>query len=203
MIDISTILVVTFAVAVGVALALTIGLAGPSADLTDHAAADVSSASHGEDVLTWENTITVERNGEVVDTFHNVLTFQGRDFIRDKISALNATGDIVASDADKNVSFIAVGNKSAPSESDTVLPGEVVDGSSGLSRAQGSTTAYQAGNFSVEVTFDATEDVGVVNTTSLNWNSSGPSIVSGGAFGTEANILSGDQLTVTHNISIQ
>lgn len=176
------------------ALALGVSVSAPAAQVGQDEA----------DVLTWENHITVKHNGEVVAEFHNLLTDQGEDFIRDKISALNTTGDFVASDPAKNASFIAVGNGTTPlTKTDTILPGEVTDSNSGLQRAQGSTTAYQAGNFSVSVTFTANEDIGVVNRTSLNWNSSGPSIVSGGAFGTEANILNGDQLTVTHNISIQ
>lgn len=160
----------------------------------------MDSGTQESELLTWENEITVKHNGEVVAQFHNVLTDQGKDFIRDKISAVNTTGHFVAGDANKNATFIAVGNGSAPVEGDTQLAKEVTTG--GLSRAQGSAKTHGAGNFSVKHQFTANADIGVVNTTSLNWNSTGPSIVSGGAFGTEANIVDGDSLTVTHNITI-
>ncbi len=154
-----------------------------------------------DDLLDWENEITIQHNGEVIARFHNVLTTQGKQFIRDKISGANATNHNVAGDAGKNLSFIALGNGSEPSSGDTQLPSEITQGGTGLTRTNGGITTYGGGNFSVDHQFTADADVGTVNTTGLNWNSSGSSLVSGGSF-SDANILDGDQITVTHNISI-
>ncbi|MDY6788369.1 MAG: hypothetical protein SVV03_00230 [Candidatus Nanohaloarchaea archaeon] len=179
---------------VAVALAFSLGLQKGKS----------SAESDNDDIIEWENEITVahERNGEVINkfTFENTLTDQGKEFIRDKISALNASGHNVAGRPERNISFISLGNGSTVSAGDTQLDKEITVG--GLSRSQGSTTAYGSRNFSVQNQFTATSDIGTVNTTALNWNSSGSSLVSGGAFGTEANILDGDQITVTHNVSL-
>lgn len=181
---------VMFAVAVIVLAAFAAGMAFQP-----------QSTSQESEVLTWDNQITIQHNGEVIAQFHNVLTDQGANFIRDKISASNSTAGVFSGDNTQNASFVAVGNGTAPSKSTVQLADEVAN--DGLQRSQGTTKTYGPGNFSVEVSFTANGgDIGVVNTTSLNWNSSGPSIISGGAFGTEANILDGDTLTVTHNISI-
>lgn len=152
-----------------------------------------------DDVLDWENEITIQKNGEVIARFTNVLTDRGKEFIRDKISALNSSGFNVAGNPGRNLSYIAIGNGSEPAAGDTQLPSEIT--TANLSRAFGSTTSYGSRNFSVEKTFIADADAGTVNTTGLNWNSSGSSLVSAGTF-SDANLLAGDQITVTHNVSI-
>lgn len=152
-----------------------------------------------EESVEWEGHITVEHNGEIIADFHNTLTTQGQNFIRDKIVGQdNTTG--TAGISSLNASWIAVGNGTNVGSGDTILDKEITSG--GLARDNGAVTTFSGGEFKVEHQFDATSDIGVVNTTSLNWNSTGPSIISGGAFGSEANILSGDSLTVTHNITI-
>lgn len=180
----TTVLVVAAAVAVGVAVGTTVNVG--------------QSDGAQKDVLQWEGHITVEKNGDIVWQGHNVLTDQGQNWIRDQISE---STDLVVDDTSTNVTWISLGNGSAPSAATTQLDEEIAVGS--LSRADGTQTTFPgAGLFQIQNTFTATADIGVVNTTGLNWNSSGPSIVSGGAFNTEANILTDDQLTVTHNITI-
>jgi len=165
-------------------------------DITNVAGPD---SAHGDDV-TWVNWITVEKNGKEIARFHNTLTDQGQDFIRDKIVGQdNSTGTAVTT---KNASYISLGNGTTVNTGDTILDSEIDTG--GLKRDVGQVTVFgnSPGEFKVVADFTATKDIGVVNTTGLNWNSTGPSLVSGGSFNTEANILTDDSLTVTHNITI-
>lgn len=152
-----------------------------------------------EEGLQWENTITIHHNGELVEQFHNTLADQGKNFIRDKIVTLdNTTG--TASNETLNATWISLGNGTTVAAGDTILNKEIT--SAGLERDNGAVTTFAAGEFQVQHQFTATSDIGVVNTTGLNWNSTGPSLISGGQFSTDANILNGDSLTVTHNITI-
>lgn len=153
------------------------------------------------DSSQWEGvyTVQVERDGEVVyqEKEHNILTNQGQNWIRSKISA----SDDVGAESDE-AEFISVGNKSAPAAGDTILPGEIQNFQ--LSRTQGSTTTFGDGEFQVQNTFTANLGESqqlIVNTTGLNYQSSGNTLVSGGEF-PNANLLDGDQLTVTHNVTI-
>lgn len=158
------------------------------------------ASSASDEGLQWENHIIVEKNGDVVWEGHNVLTDQGKNWIRSQIAKVTG-GDHLAKDS-TNATYIAVGNGTAPSAGDTALDKEIQK--AGLSRAAGSVTTYGPGEFQVQNTFTASSDVGIVNTTSLNWGSTagGTSLVSGSSFSTEANILADDSLTVTHNITI-
>lgn len=200
--------VMAFVAVAAVAVAVGVSGTGPVSPQSTQ-----DSASQESNVLTWEGHITVKqvRDGDVVDTWedHNILTMQGQQWIRRQIGEglnddTNATVSALVNDA-TNVSFIALGNGSAPVAATQQLDQEIGDGepNNGLERQEGTQTNFpSAGEFQIQNTFTATSDIGVVNTTALNWNVSGPSIVSGGAFGTEANILADDQLTVTHNITI-
>jgi hypothetical protein len=163
----------------------------------------MQKASSAEDSSQWEGvyTVEVERDGEVVyrEKEHNILTNQGQNWIRSQISANNGEG----SDSNE-AQYISVGNTTAPQAGDTVLPGEITQYN--LERTQGDTTVFGDGEFQVQNTFTANlgEDQQlVVNTTGLNYASdnAGNQLISGGAF-PDANLLDGDQLTVTHNVTI-
>ncbi|PSG99789.1 MAG: hypothetical protein BRC28_02845 [Nanohaloarchaea archaeon SW_4_43_9] len=183
---------------------LSLGLVvsfGAGVALDDGVTEDRTSA---QDSSQWEGvyTVEVERDGEVVyrEKEHNILTDQGANWIRSQISANNGvSGDTTEAE------HISVGNESAPSAGDTVLPGEIQD--HGLSRTTGTTDVFGTGEFQVQNTFQANLTDGqelVVNTTGLNYEgiAGSNSLVSGGSF-PDANLLDGDQLTVTHNVTIQ
>lgn len=159
------------------------------------------ASSDKDDALTWHGAykVQVERDGEVIaeDYEHNTLTTQGQNWIRAQIADVSFTG----SNDLNNATFISLGNGSDVSGGDTVLDKEITTG--GLSRASGTPTKFGAGEFQVQNEFTASSDIGTVNTTGLNYASgSGNDLISGGAFSAEATILSGDKLTVTHNITI-
>lgn len=179
-----------------VALAFSVG-GNVNNEVSDESGAEVEGPFDAG--VNWNTEVIIQHNGEVIDRFDNVLTTQGKNFIRSKISGADSLA--VAGDAGKNLSFISLGNGSAPVAGDTQLPEEITNAGTGLDRTNGGTTTYDGGNFSVSHQFTASADVGTVNTTGLNWDSSGSNLVSGGSF-SDANILDGDQITVTHNISI-
>jgi hypothetical protein len=180
---------------------LSLGLVvsfGAGVALDDGATQEVNAA---EDSSQWEGvyTVEVERDGEVVyrEKEHNILTTQGQNWIRSKISA----SDDIGAESDE-AEYISVGNTTAPGSGDTILPGEIQNFQ--LSRTQGTTTTFGTGEFQVQNTFTANLGESqqlVVNTTGLNYQSSGNTLVSGGEF-PDANLLDGDQLTVTHNVTI-
>lgn len=160
-------------------------------------------ALSSQDTSQWEGiyTVKVERDGEVVykEKEHNLLTTQGQNWIRSQISANDGT----PSDTDE-AEYISLGNTTAPATGDTVLPGEITQ--YGLDRKQGSTSTFGAGEFQVQKTYTANLGASqqlVVNTTGLNYGSTdgGNTLISGGEF-PDANLLDGDQLTVTHNVTI-
>lgn len=157
-----------------------------------------SDAVNEQSQLAWQNDIQVERNGEVIAEFENTLTDQGKNWIRSQIAGVSSGDDLTADSV--NASYISLGSGKDVASGDTVLDSEISTG--GLSRTEGSVTVFGAGEFQVQNNFAATSNVGVVNTTGLNWDGSGNSLISGGSFGTEANIQDGDTLTVTHNITI-
>lgn len=183
---------------------LSLGLVvsfGAGVAIDDGATQELSSA---QDSSQWEGvyTVEVERDGEIVyrEKEHNVLTNQGQNWIRSQISA---SDDIGTDDSDE-AQYISVGNQSAPVDTDTVLPGEIQNFN--LERTQGDTTTFGDGEFQVQNTFQASlaEDQQlIVNTTGLNYdgNAGADTLVSGGEF-PDANLLDGDQLTVTHNVTI-
>jgi hypothetical protein len=183
---------------------LSLGLVvsfGAGVAIDDGATQELSSA---QDSSQWEGvyTVEVERDGEIVyrEKEHNVLTNQGQNWIRSQISA---SDDIGTDDSDE-AQYISVGNQSAPVDTDTVLPGEIQNFN--LERTQGDTTTFGDGEFQVQNTFQASlaEDQQlIVNTTGLNYNGNAgaDTLVSGGEF-PDANLLDGDQLTVTHNVTI-
>jgi len=151
-----------------------------------------------EEALTWENHITVSHNGDVVWEGHNALTDQGKNWIRSQIGNVSATDRVGTRDT--NASYIAIGNGSAGNSGLT----NAIDGGalSGSNPAQGDITVFAAGEFKIVNEFTAGSDIGVVNTTSLNYGANVNDHVSVANFTTEANLLQDDTLTVTQNITI-
>lgn len=151
-----------------------------------------------ESSVQWKNEITVEKNGQEIAEFTNTLTDQGKNYIRSQLSDVGTD----PGNESANITYISVGNGSTVQTGDTVLDKEVT--CCGLERTSGSVTTFSAGEFQVKNTFTASADVGTVNTTGLNYDGSNGAntLVSGGSFSADANLLTDDQLTVTHNITI-
>lgn len=188
-----------FVAVAGLAVTMSAGYMANSGDL----GTDVMSS---QDQAKWhgEYTVKVKRDGEVVyeKQYENTLTDQGQNWIRGQIADVTS-GDELSSDTE-NATFIAVGNGTDVQAGDTVLDKEVQ--CCGLQRTSGGVTTYGAGEFSVSNQFTATlgdSQQVVINTTGLNWEGTqgGNTLISGGSFA-DANLLDGDKLTVTHNITI-
>lgn len=189
--------------AVGLVVSLTAGLA-----VTGDSPMKQSSQVDSTD---WKGvyTVQIERDTdgdgerEVVyeERKENTLTNNGKNWIRSQISELDDKSSNGTDD--QEAVYISVGNASDIVQSDNVVDAEIQ--CCQLSRTQGdSTTAFGDGEFQVQKQFTASISGSgsvIVNTTGLNYNSTGPSLVSGGSF-SNANLLDGDQLTVTHNITI-
>lgn len=153
--------------------------------------------------LEWENQITVEKNGEQVDQFYNELTDQGKQYIAGKLFNNSASDALYTSN---NFTYISLGNGADVAAEDEILDSEISD--YGLSRAEASGVSSDAvDTYEIEKTFTADlsqdgdpSDV-KVNTTGLNYGSSGDKLISGGAF-TSATLKDGDEITVTHTVTI-
>lgn len=165
-----------------------------------------SSGNSMDSGLEWSNQITIEKNGEQVDQFHNALTNQGRNYIAGKLFNVTAnTGD--ATETTNNFAWIAVGNGTGVEPSFKQLgdgPGEI--NSANLSRSLADTYSYSSPTYTLEKKFTTELSSGniTVNTTGLYFDSYGSdqnSLISGGNF-TEATLKDGDKLTVTHEITI-
>lgn len=162
-----------------------------------------NSANSMDSGLEWDNTITVQKNGEQIDQFHNTLAKQGKKYIAGKLFNNTASNALYTSN---NFTYISLGNGTDVVSSDTILDSEISKFS--LSRAKASTIGSSGvGTYTLEKTFTAdlsqTGDPSSikVNTTGLNYGLSGNKLISGGNF-TSANLKGGDQLTVTHKITI-
>lgn len=153
--------------------------------------------------LEWSNQITVEKNGEQIDQFHNMLTDQGKQYIAGKLFNTSASDALYTSN---NFTYISLGNGSDVQSGDVKLDSEISD--FGLSRSKASTVSSTAVDtyklekkFTADLSQSGDPSSIKVNTTGLNFGASGDKLVSGGAF-TSANLKDGDQITVTHEIEI-
>lgn len=117
-------------------------------------------------------------------------------------AGMNATRDLLgAGSGSAGFKYIALGNGTAPSVTDTSLNSEITSGqNSGLARALGTYTPLnQNGNWTISSTFTSSINAQVVNTTALFNASSGGAELAGFSF-TSATLQTNDQITV--NISI-
>lgn len=151
--------------------------------------------------LSWTNQITVEKNGDKVDTIYNELTDQGKVYIAGKLFG-NASSN--ANFTAKNFTYISVGDGSTVAAGDTRLDDEYTNYN--LSRSQAaSVTSSAIGTYTLQKQFVVDLSSGpselTVNTTGLNYDSSGDTLISGGNF-TEATLTDGDKLTVSHEVTI-
>lgn len=161
----------------------------------------IDRPEQANDSVSWQNEITVEKNDRVIDQFYNELTNQGKVYIAGKLFGNTSSN---ANSTNQNFTYISVGNGAAVSPTDSILDEEFT--SYNLSRSQASSvTSSTVGTYTLEKQFTADLSSGpndiTVNTTGLNYNVSGNSLISGGNF-TEATLTDGDQLTVTHEITI-
>jgi hypothetical protein len=167
--------------------------------------------------LKWDNEITVYKNGDQVDQIHNTLTDQGKKVIAGLLfdDTLESGSDVIPQNHTRNITFIALANGTGPKdaftgveENDKSLDNEIDRdapfSSFNLSRNEsGSITTNPPGTYKLKKSFTSnTAKHIVVNGTGLYFNSTGPSLVSGGAF-TGATLKQGDTITVTHEITIR
>lgn len=154
--------------------------------------------------LKWSNEITVYKNGDKIDRFHNTLTDQGKQYIAGKL--FNATPS-AAKHTSNNFTYISLGNGTDVTSGDSILDSEIT--CCGLSRAKASSVSYDENNGVYTLKNQFTADLGSgdpssikVNTTGLNFESGNTNtLVSGGSF-TSATLKEGDKITVTHEITI-
>ena len=152
--------------------------------------------------LEWQNQITIEKNSEQVDRFYNTLTDQGKKYIAGKLFNSSANNALHTSN---NFTYIALGNGSDVETEHSVLKSEIKD--YGLSRAKAATiSSGSLGTYKLEKKFTADLSSGpdniIINTTGLNYESTGETLISGGNF-TSATLKDGDEITVTHEITIE
>jgi hypothetical protein len=139
--------------------------------------------------------VSIIRDGQEIYHYesHNLITNAGKDFIAAQVGS--------TSPGTNGANYIALSsNSAAPAATDTSLTGEI--NTNGLNRAQG-TYSHTAGTntFTVSKTFTATGTVTDVQKTGLFTASSGGTMVAENTFAT-ADLISGDQLTVTWTITI-
>jgi hypothetical protein len=174
-------------------IAIGIGLSAASLDASE------TSPSSG---LEWENEITIEKNGDRLDRIHNLLTDQGKKYIAGKLFNTSTTNALHTS---SNFTYISLGNGSDVQADDVRLDSELTQ--FGLSRAEATgINSGSVGTYTLKKKFTANLGTGdpsslKVNTTGLNFGESGDKLISGGAF-TSATLKDGDQITVTHEITI-
>lgn len=189
---------VAFSLVIAAGVGFSVGNLGPSGNSMDSG-------------LEWDNQITVYKNGEKIDQFHNTLTNQGKKHIAGKLFNTSANN---AEYTSNNFTYIALGNGSDVAAGDTQLDKEITD--YGLSDAKASSidfTGDTSGSdettysfkYSLEKSFTANQGGGApsikVNTTGLKYGDSANTLISGGTF-SSANLNDGDQITVTHEITI-
>ena len=183
-------------------------------------------------VLSWDNEITVYKNGDQVDQIHNTLTDQGRQVIAGKLfndtsSTAEPPGGEFKYVGNQNVTFIALANATNPSQTgdasffDGVEPGDTV-----LDTEIGRSVALKAFNLSRNTTTQISSQTaaGVSYQLEKSYTYSGngfagtpPAIrVNGtglyfdgedqslvsGGGFTGATLKPGDTITVTHDITI-
>lgn len=111
----------------------------------------------------------------------------------------NATRDYIgAGSGGAAFDYIALGNASAPTATDTTLGNEYTDG--GLSRAQGTYYSLATnGNWTIGYTFTATADNLLVNTTGI-FNASSSGVMFAGFSFADATLQTNDQITINATI---
>ncbi len=166
-------------------------------------AGNLGNSGNGMDSgVEWSNQITVEKNGEQIDQFHNKLTDQGKQYIGGKLFNTSAPDALHTSN---NFTYISLGNGSDVGSEDVKLDSEISD--FGLSRSKASTVDSDGvDTYILEKKFTASlgnsDPSSIkVNTTGLNFGATGDKLISGGSFDF-ANLKDGDQITVTHEITI-
>ncbi|MFB6158495.1 MAG: hypothetical protein ABEJ95_02425 [Candidatus Nanohalobium sp.] len=171
-------------------------------------AGNLGNSGNGMDSgLEWSNQITIYKNGEQIDQFHNTLTNQGEDYIAGKL--FNETAN--TKNTTKNFAWIALGNGTGVNPSFTQLGGGSGEiHTANLSRALADTYSYSNPAYTLKKTFTANLGSGnpssiKVNTTGLyfaSYSTDQTSLISGGNF-TSATLKDGDKITVTQKITIR
>lgn len=119
----------------------------------------------------------------------NTYTNAGKNATRDLLGGGSGTAAF---------DYIALGNTTSPTATDTTLGGEYAAG--GLTRAQGTYYSLtQAGNWTISKTFTATADNLLVNTTAL-FNASSSGVMLAGFSFTDATLQTNDQITINATI---
>jgi len=140
----------------------------------------------------YHATLTVLKNGDLIDYIPNLLTNLGAEFVEQQLRApqsLNKTNWISVS----NVSGDCVATA-------TKLANELTTMS--LARASCTQQDLGTGNYSCEKTFTATGSVAAAQIAGLNYNSTmEPSLFACSTF-TSVNLEKDDQLTLRWNITI-
>ena len=137
--------------------------------------------------LKYVGTICAFKNGQPLGCSHNTLTNAGKNMFRD-----------VSTNTAHNVVYLALGNTTGPSASDTSLPGELTN--CGLAKASGTYTANSDGNWTISHTWTSTCSV-TVNTTGLYDGSAG-NLFAGGVLSSNAVMESDDNLTIQYTVSV-
>lgn len=138
--------------------------------------------------------VSIVRDGNEIYHYesHNLITNAGKDYISSQIGSTSQSS---------GANYIALSSDTgSPSSSDTTLASEIT--TNGLARAQG-TYSHTAGTntFTVSKQFTATGTVTGVQKTGLFTASSAGTMMAENTF-TSANLISGDQLTVTWTITV-
>jgi len=150
-----------------------------------------NTGTETDSVITYHSNVCVSKNGKLLSCQSNLLTNDGKDYIRELLGAGSADGA---------AKYIAVGNGTNTSLTDSTLDAEIT--TCGLARTTGTYTASGGnGNWTLSKTFDSTCVLSVVNTTALFNASSGGTLFSGTNF-TSASLQSGDQLAITWNVYV-
>lgn len=173
----------------GVALALLMVLAIPSAAIAGTQTATDNIGPHGY------VTVTVTRDGQEIYRHedHNLITNAGKDFISAQIGS--------TSPGSNGANYIALTTDStAPAAGDTTLTGEITTG--GLERAPGTYGHTNGQNtFTVTKTFTASATHTNVQKGGLFTAASSGTMMAESTF-TAVSLASGDQLTITWTITL-
>ena len=177
---------------IALALAFLVALAIIVAPVSNN-----SSSQQGDAVVHYKGRVCVTKitkDGEVIDLgcHDNVLTDAGKNLIKNLLGNTGSGGP---------VQYIALSDNAThvPSASDTSLPGEITSG--GLERAQGTFVDGGTGTWNITHTFTATTSFTGVRLAGLFNQSSGGTMLAENNF-TAVNLESGDQLTITWQITV-
>ena len=136
--------------------------------------------------ISFHTQVCVYKNGVPIGCNHNILTNAGKDHIKYLLGVgLNSPAI-----------YLALGNTTAPTETDTSLPGEITG--CGLDRAQGTYYSNGVGNWTISHTWTSSCTI-TVNTTGLYNATSGGTFFSGTSF-SSVDLQADDQLTINYTI---